>query len=195
MKPLDADKKGSKEVSAPAEAAQAAPVVEEKTRFFPMWRSSRCSRIRWILTPSPRAISVPWRLRNAKPWRSPKKFLKFAFGRRNWRRSGQFWAVFTNIMSRKNWSVRPALQSPICLRERWWVSTPAVCWSQPCITKTVKKSCICWWSILTFRQAQSSIDWPKIVGAYATTYANLLRAYAKNAFGILRLQTSSDSIR
>ena len=30
MKPLDSDKKGSKEVSAPAEAAQAAPVVEEK---------------------------------------------------------------------------------------------------------------------------------------------------------------------
>ena len=28
MKPLDSDKKGSKEVSAPAEAAQAAPVVE-----------------------------------------------------------------------------------------------------------------------------------------------------------------------
>lgn len=34
-------------------------------------------------------------------------------------------------------------------------------------------------TILTFRQAQSSIDCPKIVGAYATTYANLLRAYAK----------------
>ena len=33
MKPLDADKKGSKEVSAPAEAAQAAPVVEEKIDF------------------------------------------------------------------------------------------------------------------------------------------------------------------
>ena len=30
MKPLDADKKGSKEVSAPAEATQTAPVVEEK---------------------------------------------------------------------------------------------------------------------------------------------------------------------
>ena len=29
MKPLDSDKKASKEVSAPAEAAQAAPVVEE----------------------------------------------------------------------------------------------------------------------------------------------------------------------
>ena len=33
MKPLDADKKISKEVSAPAEAAQAAPVVEEKIDF------------------------------------------------------------------------------------------------------------------------------------------------------------------
>ena len=33
------------------------------------------------------------------------------------------------------------------------------------------------------------------VGAYATTYANLLRACAKNAFGILRLQTSSDRQR
>ena len=33
MKPLDADKKGSKEVSAPAEVAQAAPVVEEKIDF------------------------------------------------------------------------------------------------------------------------------------------------------------------
>ena len=33
MKPLDADKKASKEVSAPAEAAQAAPVVEEKIDF------------------------------------------------------------------------------------------------------------------------------------------------------------------
>ena len=33
MKPLDADKKGSKEVSAPAEATQAAPVVEEKIDF------------------------------------------------------------------------------------------------------------------------------------------------------------------
>ena len=33
MKPLDADKKGSKEVSAPAEAAQAALVVEEKIDF------------------------------------------------------------------------------------------------------------------------------------------------------------------
>lgn len=58
MKPLDSDKKVSKEVSAPAEAAQAAPVVEEKS-IFPMFRSSHCSRIRWILTPSPRAISVP----------------------------------------------------------------------------------------------------------------------------------------
>ena len=33
MKPLDADKKASKEVSAPAEAAQTAPVVEEKIDF------------------------------------------------------------------------------------------------------------------------------------------------------------------
>ena len=33
MKPLDSDKKCSKEVSAPAEAAQAAPVVEEKIDF------------------------------------------------------------------------------------------------------------------------------------------------------------------
>ena len=33
MKSLDSDKKGSKEVSAPAEAAQAAPVVEEKIDF------------------------------------------------------------------------------------------------------------------------------------------------------------------
>ena len=33
MKPLDSDKKGSKEVSAPVEAAQAAPVVEEKIDF------------------------------------------------------------------------------------------------------------------------------------------------------------------
>jgi len=33
MKPLDADKKASKEVSAPAAAAQAAPVVEEKIDF------------------------------------------------------------------------------------------------------------------------------------------------------------------
>ena len=33
MKPLDSDKKGSKEVSAPAEAAQAAPEVEEKIDF------------------------------------------------------------------------------------------------------------------------------------------------------------------
>ena len=33
MKPLDSDKKGSKEGSAPAEAAQAAPVVEEKIDF------------------------------------------------------------------------------------------------------------------------------------------------------------------
>ena len=33
MKPLDSDKKGSKEVSAPAEAAQAVPVVEEKIDF------------------------------------------------------------------------------------------------------------------------------------------------------------------
>ena len=33
MKPLDSDKKGSKEVSAPAEATQTAPVVEEKIDF------------------------------------------------------------------------------------------------------------------------------------------------------------------
>ena len=33
MKPLDSDKKGSKEASAPAEAAQTAPVVEEKIDF------------------------------------------------------------------------------------------------------------------------------------------------------------------
>ena len=33
MKPLDSDKKGSKEVSAPAEAAQTAPVVEGKIDF------------------------------------------------------------------------------------------------------------------------------------------------------------------
>ena len=33
MKPLDSDKKGSKEVSAPVEAAQAAPFVEEKIDF------------------------------------------------------------------------------------------------------------------------------------------------------------------
>ncbi len=33
MKPLDSDKKASKEVSAPAEAAQAAPVVEDKIDF------------------------------------------------------------------------------------------------------------------------------------------------------------------
>ena len=34
-----------------------------------------------------------------------------------------------------------------------------------------------------------------IGGIYTNSYANLLRAYAKNAFEILRLQTSSDSIR
>ena len=34
MKPLDSDKKVSKEVSAPAEAAQAAPEVEEKIEFY-----------------------------------------------------------------------------------------------------------------------------------------------------------------
>lgn len=45
MKPLDSDKKGSMEVSAPAEAAHAAPVVEEKL-IFPMFRSSLCLRIR-----------------------------------------------------------------------------------------------------------------------------------------------------
>ena len=33
MKPLDSDKKASKEVSAPAETAQTAPVVEEKIDF------------------------------------------------------------------------------------------------------------------------------------------------------------------
>ena len=33
MKPLDSDKKASKEASAPAEAAQAAPVVKEKIDF------------------------------------------------------------------------------------------------------------------------------------------------------------------
>ena len=33
MKPLDSDKKGSKEVSAPAEATQTAPVMEEKIDF------------------------------------------------------------------------------------------------------------------------------------------------------------------
>ena len=33
MKPLDSDKKGSKEVSAPAEAAQAAPEASEKIDF------------------------------------------------------------------------------------------------------------------------------------------------------------------
>ena len=33
MKPLDSDKKGSKEASVPAEAAQAAPVVEENIDF------------------------------------------------------------------------------------------------------------------------------------------------------------------
>ena len=33
MKPLDSDKKGSKEASTPAAAAQAAPVVEEKIDF------------------------------------------------------------------------------------------------------------------------------------------------------------------
>ena len=33
MKPIDSDKKGSKEVSAPAEAAPAAPEVEEKIDF------------------------------------------------------------------------------------------------------------------------------------------------------------------
>ena len=58
MKPLDSDKKVSKEVSAPAEAAQAAPEVEEKL-IFPMFRLNLCLRIRSILTPSPRAISVP----------------------------------------------------------------------------------------------------------------------------------------
>ena len=56
MKPLDSDKKVSKEVSAPAEAAQAAPVVEGKL-IFPTCRSSRCSRISWILTPSPSPIT------------------------------------------------------------------------------------------------------------------------------------------
>ena len=65
-------------------------------------------------------------------------------------------------MSRKNWSVRPASLSRTCLRERWWVSIPAVCSSPPCITKTVKKSSICWWLIPTSPPAQSSIDCPLI---------------------------------
>ena len=38
MKPLDSDKKVSKELSAPAEATQTAPVVEEKIDFY--WQES-----------------------------------------------------------------------------------------------------------------------------------------------------------
>ena len=65
-------------------------------------------------------------------------------------------------MSRRSWWARPASPSRICLPEPWWELSPAVCLSPPCITKTAKKSCICWWSIRTSPPAQSSIDCPLI---------------------------------
>ena len=58
MKPLDKDKTEKAETKAEEKSVEAAPVVEEKIDFS-MFRSSRCSKIRSILTPSPRAISVP----------------------------------------------------------------------------------------------------------------------------------------
>lgn len=58
MKPLDKDKTEKAETKEEEKPVEAAPVVEEKIDF-PMSRSSLCLRIRWILTPSPRAISVP----------------------------------------------------------------------------------------------------------------------------------------
>ena len=65
-------------------------------------------------------------------------------------------------MSRKNWLERHLSLSQIFHRERWWVSTPAVCSSPPCITKTARNSSICWWLILTSPPAQSCIDCPLI---------------------------------
>ncbi|MEE0097701.1 MAG: lysine--tRNA ligase [Oscillospiraceae bacterium] len=58
MKPLDSDKKVSKEVSAPAEATQTAPVVEEKIDFSNV-QIEPLFQDQVDLTPSPRAISVP----------------------------------------------------------------------------------------------------------------------------------------
>ena len=77
-------------------------------------------------------------------------------------RNAQFWAGYTPITSRKSWLERPASPLRTCRLARWWVSPLRVCSSLPYITKTAKKSCICWWLILTFRQAQSSIDYPLI---------------------------------
>ena len=57
MKPLDSDKKPETAEDKPAEAAPAAPAVEEKIDFSNV-ESSRCLPILWTLTPSPRAISV-----------------------------------------------------------------------------------------------------------------------------------------
>lgn len=57
MKPLDSDKKVSKEVSAPVAAAQALLKFLKKL-IFPMWRSSRCLPILWTLTRSASPISV-----------------------------------------------------------------------------------------------------------------------------------------
>ena len=63
MKPLDTPKSENKPeevgIIGGAKGTVEIEIKDEPIDFFPMWRSSRCSRIRWILTPSPRAISVP----------------------------------------------------------------------------------------------------------------------------------------
>ena len=86
MKPLDSDKKGSKEVSAPAEAAQAAPVVEEKIDFSNVQIESLFQDQVDFDTFSKsdfRAVKV-------KECEAVQKALKVRFGRRNRGRSGDF---------------------------------------------------------------------------------------------------------
>ena len=97
MKPLDSDKKGSKEASAPAEVAPAAPAAEEKIDFSKVEIEPLFADYVDFDTFSKsdfRAVKI----KACEPVSSSPEF--------------------TSIMSRRSWSVRPPSPSSTCPRAR-----------------------------------------------------------------------------
>ena len=112
MKPLDSDKKSEKRVEAPAEAAQAAPVVEEKIDFSnvqiePLFQAQ--VDFDTFSKSDFRAVKV----KECEAVKKSKKLLKFVLDDG----TGTDRVILSGIhgiMSRKNWSVRPASLSRTC---------------------------------------------------------------------------------
>ena len=153
MKPLDADKKPETAEAKPAENVPAAPAAEEKIDFSNVQIEPLFADFVDFDTFSKsdfRAVKV----KACEAVKKSKKLLKFTLDDG----TGTDRVILSGIHA---YYEPEALVGKTCIAitnlppRPMMASTPAVCSSPPCTTKTGKKGCTCSWSIRTSRPAQS----------------------------------------